>query len=481
MRRKICIPIVGPTALKVKEQVDQAQKFSDFVECRFDLYHPSAVDEILHFFKEQNLCFLFTLRHFSHGGSFQGSEEERLIFFRKLLENQPDFIDVEGDAEELVRRLKPSLQPKTKLLLSYHNWEQTPTDLEGIVEKMQALKDDFIKLACWANRTEDALRMLQFLQGRKKLIGLCMGDKGVLTRTLAPVVGSAWTYACLKKEERTAPGQISAQELVEDHHHMRLNQQSKVYALIGAPVSQSVGHIFHNQRFLDQSRNAVYEKIHLEEEELGSFFQAFKRLPFYGLSVTMPLKQAVLPFLDVVDERAQKIAAVNTVWKGKKDELRGGNTDGLGALDALEKCMKVDGKKVIVLGAGGAARAIVDEATRRGASVSIVNRNFEKAKELGIAFDCPAYPLESLQGVLQSGYDMIIQCTNVGMTPHQEASLVNRVDLKAGSLVMDIISNPRQTKLLCEAQKQGCEWVSGQEMFIGQAVAQSEIWQEVVD
>lgn len=475
----ICVPIVGPSADLARDQLRKAAKSADLAEIRLDLINQSDFEEVLKLVEGAPLPLVLTMRHQSHGGSYEGNGRERIELFQRLLSLHPDYLDIEADAYEAQKLIVKEKNNRTKLIFSYHNFEETPSDLEAIYKEIKAQGPDLIKIACYANSSLDTLRMMQFVKGKlkegQKIIGLCMGEKGLPTRTLSPITGNAWTFASLDEETESVAHQSRLEDLLGIYRYRKLNVFSKLCALIGNPVNKSVGHIFHNEAFQDLSINAVYEKIQLESSELSEFFERARELPFRGLSVTMPLKEEVMPYLDVIDSKAQSIGAVNTI-SFRKGKLYGHNTDGVGALEAIEKRLPIAGMKMMVIGAGGASKAIVYEAVSKGADVCILNRNEDKALALASRYGCRSASIKQQSEILREGIDVLINCTSLGMSPQLEETPVEQADLQANTLVMDIISNPRETRLLREAKVAGCQVVEGMEMFENQANAQLKLF-----
>ena len=294
----------------------------------------------------------------------------------------------------------PSHIDPSKLILSYHNFEKTPDNLEEILQTMLKVSSaKFYKIATMARSSLDALRMLRFVKEHSDVIGLCMGTLGQLTRILAPVVGSQIMYA---SHTNSILGQLSLEALLEIYHFRSLARKTRIYALIGDPVSQSLGHLYHN---MEMQGVGVYCKIPIKSSELSSFFQHIRDLPFGGLSVTMPHKEAVIPFLDEIDNEAKEIGAVNTIGF-KKGKLVGTNTDAKAAFQLLGN---VRGKTVLVLGAGGAGRAIIYAAKKRGADIFVWNRTREKAEKLAKEFGC--------KWGIPKKYDILVNTTAMPYLP----------------------------------------------------------------
>jgi shikimate dehydrogenase len=257
---------------------------------------------------------------------------------------------------------------------------------------------------------------------------------------------------------------------------MRLSAKSKFIIIVGDPVSHSLSPAMHNAAYekLAIDDQFVYLGANVKVANLKEFILAMRVMDnFYGLTCTIPHKVEVLKYLDWVDEKAKKIGAVNTVVK-KNGLLCGYNTDWLGAVIPLEKITSLKGKKVLVLGAGGAARAIVYGLKEKGALVYILNRTLEKAKNLAKEFKAKVLTFNQQKEV--SNFDIIINATSVGMEPLVNETPINPSFLKKNLIVFDVVYNPKETKLLKEAKKKGVKIIYGLEMLLYQGVAQFEIY-----
>jgi 3-dehydroquinate dehydratase/shikimate dehydrogenase len=389
----------------------------------------------------------------------------------EVVAQQPEYIDLDEETPlELLQSIKKK-SPSVKIILSHHSFQKG--DFQEILNRLTQKPADFYKIALFCPTALEALSLMrspipQPLQG--KIIRIPMGEEGSFIRFLGPIVGNPIDYCCLSEEERVAPGQWDLKTMTEVFHYERLNPQTALYGLIGDPVSQSMSHIIHNAAIRERNLNALYVKIRLRKEELGEFFSLVKALPFKGFSVTMPLKEAVIPYLDVLDLGAQQMGSVNTIVR-KADAFMGFNTDGMGALNALEKHLPVKGKRVVILGAGGASRAIAFEAKKRGAVLTILNRTAARAKALGDLFQVSWGGFEKIPE-----YDILINTTSVGMAPHVGVSPISHEAISASSVVFDIISNPVETELLKSAKLKGCKTVPGKEMFLEQGALQYGLW-----
>ncbi len=249
-----------------------------------------------------------------------------------------------------------------------------------------------------------------------------------------------------------------------------INAHTELYGIIGNPVRHSLSPIIHNGAFRRMGLNAVY--LAFEVNDLKEAMTGIRELGVRGLSVTIPFKTRILPYLDHIEDVAGKIRAVNTLTvKGGK--WVGYNTDCCGALEALEEKVDVRGKKVILLGAGGAARAIGFGLKEKGCRVAIFNRSPKRAELLAEELGCKHHPLSSFK---EMDGDILINATSVGMHPMDAESPVPKGILKEGMVVMDIVYRPVRTKLLREAEAQGCLTIDGLEMLARQGAGQLDIW-----
>lgn len=446
---------------EARDAIRAANKRAECLEFRIDLMEKQDLQHLSKLRKEAKLPVIFTLRNKAHGGAFAGNEREREEKFLELLSLNPDYIDLEWDAPFFL---------EYTTIVSYHNFEETPENLEEILKKMEARRGAFYKLATYAHTSIDALRMLSLVSKERNVAGMCLGEKGEITRILAPIVDAPFTYCYWDKE--SAPGQLSLDTLQSLYRFDTLNRSTKIYALIGNPVCHSIGHLVHNHHYQKEAYDGVYVKIALHEEELPCFFNLIKDLPFCGISVTMPLKEKVGPFLDAIDPESRKIGAINTLIR-QGDEWHGLNTDGKGALDALEKKGKIAEKVVLILGAGGAAKAIAYEVKQRGGKVVIANRSLEKGKRLAAQVEGSAISLEEVDAC---PYEVIINTTPVGMGGNIGKTPISKEQIRDNCLALDVIISPRETLFLAFVQEKGGNVADGTEMFGEQALRQLKAW-----
>lgn len=466
---KICVVIKGPSFKEAHEQIAEAQREADLVEIRLDYFTELNETAIKKLKESCTIPIILTLRDSTQGGYYQGTEVSRLEMIRKFAALKPDYLDIESHvSNHFVEEISQNF-PKVKLIISYHNFKSTPQDIEAIYKSLLAKKAHLYKIAVTAENTLQALQLLKWLrESNRNVIAVSMGACGQISRILGPIFGNTFTYACLDKNQSTAPGQLTVKELKEQYRYSSINSATAIYGLIGNPIDQSLSHISHNHLFQTYGTDAVYVKMQVQTHELQDFIKLARQLPFKGLSVTIPLKEEVMKYIDYIDSKAKKIGAVNTLHfvEGK---IKGYNTDCSGALDALEKEFNVKNKKILIVGAGGSSKAVAYEAHQRGAFVTIVNRDVEKAQRLAESLNSEFAGLHQMNECAKKGYDVLINCTPVPL-PIELAYILPK------TVIMDIKTKAIDTPLIQEARKKGCTIVYGYRMFVEQAVSQFEIW-----
>ncbi|MBS0628421.1 MAG: shikimate dehydrogenase, partial [Verrucomicrobia bacterium] len=432
----------------------------DGIEFRLDLFSEINLKKLQKAVTSSPIPILFTLRKGSEGGNFFGSEQERETLIRKLLALKPAFFDLEYNMDPYFIKEQIEDHPDVKFIISYHNFSSTPLDFEKIYQKMLLFKANRYKIATLTSSTNETLSLLLFSKKHPNLSIIPMGEKGSFGRILSLTLENKLHYTYLSSKKHSAPGQISLEDLLNIYRYPKLNTNTKLYGLIGDPVTQSVGHLYHNDVFTKKNHNALYVKMPVSQEELQDFFPLAKKIGFQGLSVTMPLKESVLKFIDNLDPLTQQIQAANTLSL-KEDFIYGTNTDGCGALDALEQHIPIQGKTLVILGAGGASKAIAFEAKKRGAILYIVNRTLKKAQDLAKRLEGKA--LSDIPQV----YDILINTSPI-------SPCIDKI--LPSAFVMDITYVPEKTPFLKKALMSGAKVIYGKEMFTRQADLQSKFW-----
>jgi 3-dehydroquinate dehydratase/shikimate dehydrogenase len=363
------------------------------------------------------------------------------------------------------------LRSRAALILSFHDFRAT-RNLDETLGKMLKIPADFYKVVSTATTLSDNVAMMKFLQaqsGKHALIGLCMGEQGIISRVLSVRAGSAFTFAAVSADLKTAPGQVSARDLRSIYRIDQVDAATRIYGVAGDPIEHSVSPVIMNAALRRENVNGVYLPLHAKT--LKELIHCVREIPLHGLSITMPYKQAILPYLDNTDAHTAKIGACNTVVRGQDGKLYGFNTDVAGVVRPLEQRLSIENAKVLVLGAGGAARAAVFGLKERGAEVWILNRTSAKAQKLARQAKARTIKRADLRKI---AFDVIINATPVGMGNTRDCPLKD--DEIQANVVFDMVYDPVETHFLQVARAKGIAVIPGVEMFVQQAARQFEIW-----
>jgi 3-dehydroquinate dehydratase/shikimate dehydrogenase len=314
------------------------------------------------------------------------------------------------------------------------------------------------------------MRFMERMHEKANIIGICMGDAGIISRVLGVRAGSVFTFAAATQGEETGPGQIAARTLLETYRIDQVDAATKVYGVAGNPIKSSLSPIMMNTAFRRETVNAVY--LALQTAKVTDLINLVREIPIQGLSVTMPHKQEIMAHLEKTDPLSAKIGACNTVLRAQDGKLYGFNTDVAGIVGPLEKRMSLRGAKALVLGAGGAARAAVFGLRDKGADVFIFNRTAETAQKLARQSSSKTIKKEALA---KTPFDVLINATPVGMAGQKAASVLDAKELNT-KLVFDLVYNPLETPLIRLARQQNIPFITGIEMFVQQGARQFEIW-----
>ena len=467
----ICVPIIGPSMSKAQQQIASASAVADILELRLDLLDAPDLDSLIDL---ATLPVIVTCRSKIDGGQFKGPDEDRIKLLRDALKTGADYVDIEVSTPR--EHLQPFLEEgdPSKIILSFHDFSHTPEDFNPLYDAMCEMPGDIIKIVTYARDLTDNLKMFDLLKRarneKRKLIGLCMGDLGEISRVLSPLFGGFLTFGSLETGQESAPGQMPAKTLRDIYRVNTARSDFKVYGVIGNPISKSQGYLVHNRAFQEKGSSDIYVSFRVDNVE--KFYNSFKDF-ISGLSVTMPAKEQIMPLLNRIDETAAKIGAVNTVVK-EGDDWVGYNTDCSGAIAALEACTLLQGKNVLILGSGGTAKAIGYGVKEKGGQLTVTyNKNKERGESLAKELDCEVVHARDAG---TRSIDILINCSPVGMSPNVSETPFLARDFKEGMVVFDSVYNPLETKLLREAKAAGCTVIPGSELFINQAARQFELW-----
>ena len=473
---KVCVAIIGSTPAEMIEKASSVVKETPFLEFRLDyLDKPlAAMPKFKQFFADNTAATaIATCRRAALGGKFAGSVAAELEVLTKAAEAGFQLADLELESAEALKKadLQHFRETGVALIISHHDFQQTK-DLDGVYARIAPFHPDFVKIVSTAKALVDNVTLIRFLErmnDHTNIIGICMGDAGVISRVLGVRAGSAFTFAAATQGEETGPGQIAARTLLETYRIDHVDAATKVYGVAGNPIRSSLSPIMMNTAFRRETVNAVY--LALQTNKLNDLLKLVHEIPIQGVSITMPLKEEILPHLEQTDPLSAKIGAVNTI-RLIDGKLYGFNTDVAGIVLPLEKRLSLRGAKVLVLGAGGAARAAVFGVRDRGAEVFILNRTPETAQKLARQSGSKTIKKEALA---KTQFDVIINATPVGMAGNKTPAILEAKDLNC-KLVFDLVYNPLETPLIHLARKQGISFITGIEMFVQQGARQFEIF-----
>jgi len=476
---KICVALIGSTPAEMIEKASAAMHETSFFEFRLD-YLPkplAALPALKQFFLDNTAATaVATCRRSKNGGKFTGSIAEEMEILSKAVAAGCHIVDVELETAESIKAagLQPLRDQGAALIISHHDFEQT-RDLDAIFNRIIKFQPEFVKIVPTAKNLVDNVTLMHFIErasDQASIIGICMGDAGISSRVLGLRAGSVFTFAAATAGEETGPGQIAARTLVETYRIDQVDAATKVYGVAGNPIRSSLSPLMMNTAFRRETVNAVY--LALQTTKTSDLIKLVHEIPIQGLSVTMPLKQSIMEHLENTDPLSSRIGACNTVLRAQDGKLYGFNTDVAGIIGPLEKRLPLANAKVLVLGAGGAARAAVFGLREKGAEVFILNRTADTAQKLARQSGAKTIKRDA---VAKMSFDVIINATPIGMAGSKggPTSPLEPNELNA-RLVFDFVYNPLETPLLRMARQKGIAIITGIEMFVQQGARQFEIW-----
>jgi len=517
----VCLPIAVSDVHAALEDAMAARDLgADLVEFRIDAWFEGLVDQssdavaaVLDLVARCELPSIVTCRPEWEGGEYHGDEEARLDLFERLLGHAdgPRYVDIELEAfkrtPELVDRLAGCRRGDgCGLIVSMHDFEGRPADLSRRLASAYGLGlGEVIKIAYRARSLRDNLELFEIERGgHRPTIALGMGRFGLASRVLAPKFGGFLTFASLRDSAATAPGQPTIADLLGLYRFRSIRPSTRVYGVVGWPIEHSMSPTIHNAGFEAVGHDGVYLPLPVAggggAEDAWASFKATigawiddPTLDFAGASVTLPHKENLVRLAIErgygLDDLSRACGAGNTLVREGDGGWSVRNTDGPAAVDPLDETLGgISGKTVIVLGAGGAARAVVFELAMRHAIVIVCNRSASRAERLAadanekLGDDIEPVRIGSLDDGLAG--DALINCTPVGMvggpqgSPVTEAQLGSIAGLK---VVEDTVYNPPETPLVKMATNQmatnrGLRAFGGVEMFVRQGAAQFQAW-----
>ncbi len=483
--------VIGRTRHKmVQIEIQEAAKQgAGFIELRLDFL--AKAPDFKRLLENKPCPLLATVRRPQDGGRWSGTEEARQALLRQAIVSGFDWVDLETDVADSIRRFKD-----VKRIVSYHNMREVPADLEKIYQRMCGQDADVVKIAVRAQHPKDNVRVLELMKrSPRPTVAFCMGDLGMPSRFLGAKFGAPFTYAAFNKERGIAPGLPSLAELRKLYFYDRINAETKVFGVVGDPVAHSLSPLVHNLAFRHLGINAVYLPFRVPRPELADSLKAFMKIPVQGYSVTIPHKEEVAELARHKDESVIRAKAANTLIRSG-DDFSSYNTDYQGVIDTLRTYLptsftnpeatpskqiqttlpglsSLQSKVVLVLGAGGIGRAVAHALRSEGALVSVTNRTSERAGKLAEEVGGRHIEWQGRHSVL---CDVVINCTSVGMHPDVDDTPLHPSFLKPGLVVFETIYTPETTLLVKEARARGCHVITGVELFVRQAAQQFKLF-----
>lgn len=482
---------MGESVDQMLLQMQQAKEIgADLIEIRLDFlknFSPRQDLEIL--IKRSPLPTLVTYRPKWEGGQYEGDDNKRQEALILAMELGADYIDVELKvADDFYSSIQGKKPEKVKIVVSSHNYQNTPSaeEIGNLVARIQATGADIVKVATTALDITDSASIFQVLvRSQVPMIGLVMGEKGLISRILSAKYGSYLTFGTLEAGVVSAPGQPTVTDLLELYNFRQIGADTKVHGVIGNPIGHSKSPHLYNAAFKSNNFNGIY--LPLLVDSVANFLNTYNSPDWVGYSYTIPHKEAGFKCCDEIDPNAKAIGAISCMIRNPTDgKLKGYNVDYLGAIAAIEEGLRglngsnngsgspLAGKLFVVMGAGGAGKALAYGGKQKGARVVVANRSYDKAKTLADKVGGEAITLAELENFHPEDGMVLANTTSVGMKPKTDQTPIPKEALKNYCLVFDAIYTPKWTRLLTEAQESGAAVVFGTEMFLNQAFVQVE-------
>ena len=473
----ICVSIGrGRHRHVIAEHRHLAENGIRLVELRVDFIQGEV--QIKRLLKDRPCPAIITCRRQADGGRWDRSEEARLQLLRLAIVEGADYVDLEDDVAGSVPRYG-----STKRIVSHHDMLRTPADLPALHARLAALDADIVKIATMANHPSDNLRMLDLVRSAKlPTVGICMGDIGVPSRILCGRAGAPFVFATFNDERTLAPGQIGWRVMRDRYHFDAVGPATRIFGVVADPVAHSLSPVVHNAAIAAAGLDAVYVPFRVPVDQLTEFLATAGDWPLAGLSVTIPHKEAVLASASSQDDLVQAIGAANTL-AFTPGGITASNTDAAAAVESLESMLSdhdqlasgdsLGVKSALVLGAGGAARAVAFGLKQRGIEVTITSRTSTRARQVAEDVGC-----KSVEWIARHRlpHDCVVNATPVGMHPDVDQTPFEKEYFRPYMVVFDTVYNPENTLFIKEARAAGCRVVTGVEMFVRQAAIQFRTW-----
>ncbi|MCM2256974.1 MAG: shikimate dehydrogenase [Vicinamibacteria bacterium] len=469
MPTQICVSLGQEKIRQVVERMGELAPLADLFEVRGDRI---ADLDLLAILRAKTTPLIFACRSVEQGGHFDLPAERRHNLLLEAVKRGFDYVDVELSSKFLDVMMEKA---GGGLIVSHHDFIGMPDDLDLLYAEMSEKGADIVKIAVTPRSFADVGRLIEFAQrtsasGGPGLVAVGLGPLGAPTRLLAGRWNAPFTFASAVVGEETAPGQIDVAKMADLYRVREVGPDTKVYGVLGRDVTRSLSPVLHNRAFEARGVDAIY--VPLPAESLDAFFEALPALDLSGFSVTRPYKTEILSRLQEVDETAALCGSVNTVLV-HDGLLMGSTTDGMGISIPLRKRTELKGKMAVILGAGGAARAAALSLVRKGLQVIVLARDADKAAFAAGAVGCSSGALDEIRTL---SWDILINATPLGGLGFEQETPVPADAHHEGSVVLDMVYDPIDTRFLREAAAAGCTTIHGLEMLLEQAIPQFETW-----
>ncbi len=472
----ICVSIGrGRHRMMIAEHHHLAEQGVELVELRLDyIRRPVNLRRLL----DGRPCpIIATCRRPEDGGKWMRSEKDRRMLLRTAVADGADYVDIEMDIAHEIPRYG-----NTQRIISYHNFDETPANLEEIHHQIAQLDPDIIKIATMANNPIDNIKALRLCRDSDiPTVAFCMGEMGLPSRILCGRAGAPMSYATFSEDRKMAPGQLSYTQMREEFAYEQITPATTILGVIADPVAHSLSPRVHNACLRQQKLDYLYLPFRVPKEYLREFIQICPEMGVKGLSVTIPHKESVLKCINVLDDNVAGIRAANTIVF-KDINTYGYNTDCTAALESMQQVLNEKnpeiqdpfaGLRVLILGAGGVARAIAFGLLRAGATVTICARDYKKSDALASDLDC-----QSIDWSARANFNcqVLVNCTPVGMHPHMDETPFDPEWFDKKTIAFDTVYNPEQTLFIKSAREAGCTTITGIDMFVRQAARQFKLF-----
>ncbi len=478
----LCITLTGSTLEENRRLVEQNREWISLAELRLDHLSIDEQKIAASFPSTVDLPVILTYRRKSDGGACSVSEKSRLQTLYETAKGDFAYVDIEEDVKKSDLRFKdPLFEQKVdlerslrdrgvRIIRSFHDFTCVPSDIYGRISKL-ASKGDIPKAAVTPTSMMDIISLFRVqaeLSSIKEKIIIGMGEFGICTRLLYKKCGSMLTFC---SDTHAAPGHLSAKTMSELYHADKVDEKTHVFGIIGNPVYHTASPKIHNPGFDAIHYNAIY--VPFLVDSVRAFFKLAEMLQIHGFSVTVPHKQNVQPYLGRITREVKQIGACNTVTR-IQNMWKGTNTDYYGFLAPIaEEIAQEKIRTALVIGAGGASRAVVWALHNHGVKVTILNRSVEKARQLA-GETMSSYDTLENSNLYSGSFDLVVQTTSVGMEPHLDEDPVPSFVFSGTEIVFELVYQPRETPFFKRASLAGCRVIGGSEMLLEQGKLQFE-------